>query len=180
MIFPRLRKFTQESLPVAMSGVRMGEKLLQIGPDDPTLMGAIAAKVGLSGSAAAVAADESSAEKARAGAAKAAALVDLQVAPLDALPFPDDGFDVVVVHSTKGWLASMADTARLAVVRDAFRVLRSGGRIIVIESPKTALADVVELLSTAGFRPARLLAEREGYRFAEGLKSASQDRATVP
>ena len=35
-----LRKSTQEALPVAMSGVRMGERALQIGIDDPAVAGA--------------------------------------------------------------------------------------------------------------------------------------------
>ena len=43
-----------EPLPIAMSGVRMGERALQIGLDNPALAGAIAAKVGLSGTAAIV------------------------------------------------------------------------------------------------------------------------------
>ena len=46
-----LRKSGLEQLPVAMSGVRMGERALQIGIDDRSLAGVIAAKVGLSGSA---------------------------------------------------------------------------------------------------------------------------------
>ena len=50
-----------EPLAVAMSGVRLGERLLQIGVDDPPLLGALAAKVGLSGHAAVVTLDERSA-----------------------------------------------------------------------------------------------------------------------
>ena len=38
-----LRKSTLERLPVVMSGVRMGERALQIGVDDSDLVGAIAA-----------------------------------------------------------------------------------------------------------------------------------------
>ena len=67
-------------------------------------------------------------------------------------------------------------------------MLRHGGRIIVIEAgPKSGLAGVLNpyrpdpkyeaaggtlaALQTAGFKPVRLLWEREGYRFTEGLKS---------
>ena len=52
-----LRKSTLERLPLVMAGARMGERALQIGVDDASLTGAIAAKVGLSGHAAVVVAD---------------------------------------------------------------------------------------------------------------------------
>src|SRR5262245_54093595 len=94
-----LRKSSLERLPVVMSGVRMGERALQIGVDDPTLVGSIAAKVGLSGHAAIVVGQERHAATARAAAAKSGALADVQVASLDALPFDDKAFDVVVVHA---------------------------------------------------------------------------------
>jgi hypothetical protein len=41
----------------------------------------------------------------------------------------------------------------------------------MFKTQKPLEGDVVGLLGTAGFRPARLLAEREGYRFAEGIKT---------
>ena len=56
----------------------MGERALQIGVDDSDLVGAIAAKVGLSGHAAVVVSEERHADKVR-GAARAGALVDVQV-----------------------------------------------------------------------------------------------------
>src|SRR6188474_3391853 len=94
-----LRKSNLERLPVAMSGVRMGERALQIGIDDRSLAGAIAAKVGLSGHAAfAVASDDKAAQARNAGAA-AGVLVDVQASTLDTLPFAADAFDVVVVHA---------------------------------------------------------------------------------
>ena len=55
------RKSRVEPLPVTMSAVRMGERLLQIGIDDPGLASALAAKVGLSGNAAIVATDNADA-----------------------------------------------------------------------------------------------------------------------
>ena len=53
-----------EPLPVTMSAVRMGERVLQIGVDDPTIASAIAAKVGLSGNAAIAVTDERDAARA--------------------------------------------------------------------------------------------------------------------
>jgi SAM-dependent methyltransferase len=178
-----------ERLPIRMSGLRMGERLLQIGVDDPTLLGEMAGKTGLSGSAAVAVTDEAAAARARNGAAGAGALVDVQVTNLDALPFDADAFDVVVVHGVNGLLRSLHEQARTEpVLREARRVLRRGGRIIVIEAgPKSGLAGIISpyrpdaryeaaggsvaALQAAGFRTARVLWEREGYRFTEGLKT---------
>ncbi|MBI4886640.1 MAG: class I SAM-dependent methyltransferase [Acidobacteria bacterium] len=178
-----LRKSPLERLPVVMSGVRMGERALQIGVGDPSLVGAIAAKVGLSGHASVAVAEARQAERARAAAARAGALVDVQMAPGGgALPFADAAFDVVVIHP--GGLASpLHDAAGAAMLRDAHRMLRGGGRIVVIEgggrglaarlrsTPLADAAPVLAALGAAGFKAARQLAEREGYRFLEGLKS---------
>jgi ubiquinone/menaquinone biosynthesis C-methylase UbiE len=178
-----LRKSGLEPLPVAMSGVRMGERALQIGIDDRALAGVIAAKVGLSGSAAFAVASEGTAAQARSAGAMAGVLVDVQVTPLDTLPFPADSFDLIVAHTGDRSLPSFADPAGVALLREGYRVLRSGGRVLIIEGgprglagllrPRPRLLDsaaTVTALTTAGFRAARPLAEREGYRFTEGLK----------
>jgi ubiquinone/menaquinone biosynthesis C-methylase UbiE len=187
---PFLRKTTaRDPLPVTMSGVRMGERLLQVGVNDARLAGVLAAKVGLSGHAAMIVRDESAATRARAGIADAGGLVDLHVSPLDTLPFPPDGFDAIVVHNMDNLLASINGAQRAAVVGEWRRVLRMGGRIVVIEggtrsglgallrpAPK-ADADyernggTIATLEAAGFRPVRLLGDREGYKFIEGLKT---------
>jgi len=178
-----LRKSTLERLPVAMSGVRMGERALQIGVDDPSLVGAIAAKVGLSGHAAIVVADERQAARARAGAAAAGALADIHTTGLAALPCGDDAFDVVVVHAA-GVAHALGDEPGMAMLGDSRRVLRAGGRIVVIEGRGRGLfgrvraagpspsepGAALKALAAAGFKAARLLAEREGYRFFEAVK----------
>ena len=175
-----LRKSTLERLPVVMSGVRMGERALQIGVDESSLIGAIAAKVGLSGHAAVAVADEGAATRARAAAQRAGALADVHVAPFDALPFSDSDFDVVIVHAG-GVQKGFGDGSAVALLRDAFRVLRSGGRVVIIDGSGRLMARIrpsnhadtpamLSALDAAGFRATRLLAEREGYRFLEGLK----------
>jgi ubiquinone/menaquinone biosynthesis C-methylase UbiE len=176
-----LRKSSLERLPVAMSGVRTGDRVLQIGVADASLVGAIAAKVGLSGHAAVAVADQRQADGARAAAAAAGALADIQTSTLEALPFSSDSFDVVVLHAG-GVARSLADAPGVAMLRDSHRVLRGGGRIVVIEgrvrgllarfrAPRPAdSGTALHALATAGFRAARLLAEREGYRFLEAVK----------
>jgi SAM-dependent methyltransferase len=178
-----LRKSSLERLPVAMSGVRMGERALQIGIDDRSLAGSIAAKVGLSGHAAFAVTSEGKAAHARAAGETAGVLVDVQVASFPALPFAADAFDVIVIHAGDRSLPPLGASAGVPLLRDAHRVLRGGGRVLVIEGgprgmagllrPRAPLLDpaaTVAGLTTAGFRAARPLAEREGYRFIEGLK----------
>jgi SAM-dependent methyltransferase len=172
-----LRKTRIEPLPVTMSAVRMGERVLQIGVDDAAVVSAIAAKVGLSGHAAIAVTDQRDAARAQSATANAGILVDVNVTPLASLPFDSDAFDLVVVHARHG-VASSRES-----IREWHRVLRHGGRVMTIEGgPATGLAamfktprapegDVVAALEAGGFRPVRLLAEREGYRFAEGIKS---------
>jgi SAM-dependent methyltransferase len=177
-----LRKSSLEQLPVAMSGVRMGERALQIGIADRSVAGAIAAKVGLSGTAAFAVTSEAKAAQARRAAASAGVLVDVQVTP-DSLPFAPDAFDAIIVHAGDRSLPPLGDAPGVALLREGYRVLRTGGRILIIEGGSrgiTALlrprprgldpAATVAALTTAGFRGARPLADREGYRFAEALK----------
>jgi SAM-dependent methyltransferase len=179
-----LRKSALERLPVAMTGVRMGERALQLGIDDPSLVGAIAAKVGLSGHAAIVVRDEREAAKARSAAEKAGALVEVQVQPSTTMPFENDAFDVVVLHATRGGPGSFEDAASAGTVREARRVLRAAGRLVIVENgagpgglsflrSKPQLPDsaaIVQVMRAEGFRAVRVLAEHEGYRFSEGLK----------
>src|SRR6266850_293625 len=127
------RKSAVEPLPVTMSAVRMGERVLQVGVDDAAVASAIAAKVGLSGHAAIAVADERDAARAHGAAASAGVLVDVKVAPLASLPFESDAFDLVVVHGVHGLVSSLDADARLAAMREWRGVLRQGGRVMTIE-----------------------------------------------
>ena len=179
----------RDPLPVAMSGVRSGERILQIGAGEPRIAGPLAAKVGINGHAAGVVRDEPAAKRMVRSAEQAAALVEVHVAEYAALPFEPESFDVVVVHNTDAFIADLPDDARAAAIREVHRVLRAGGRVVVIEAgtptgigalvkrgPKPderyeAAGGTVAALKAGGFRAARLLADREGYRFIEGLKT---------
>ena len=188
MIFLRKTNLDAEPMPIKMSGVRMGERLLQIGVDSPKLAGAMAAKVGLSGTAAIVVTANTGEARARAAAEGAGALVDIRVAALTSLPFEDGAFDVVVVNSMAGLLSALDAHERVRALTEAHRALRRGGRVILLEpGPREGLRGLIRpfrenpeyaaagggmaALDAAGFRPVRLLAERDGYRFAEGLKA---------
>lgn len=180
--FQTLRRARQmDPLHVTMTGVRMGERLVQIGCDDPALLGGLAAKVGLSGASGVAVFDEAEAERARKVGARIGALIDVRVVSPDQVPFDSTSVDLVVVDDTRGTFARMPDAARKKVLVEARRVLRDGGRIEVVERvavpgllggaiTRPEGYSVETLLSDAGFRPVRLLTEKAGIRFVEGLK----------
>jgi SAM-dependent methyltransferase len=175
--FLSFRKSSIEPLPVSMCSVRMGERVLQVGIDDASLLGTLAAKPGLSGQSSSAVVDERTAAKVRAAGEKAGALIDVKVTALQSLPFDDGAFDVVIVHGMSGLLTALDDPARVATLRETHRVLRPGGRVILIEPGpggglfgKSGVHTDPAALSSSGFRPTRVLAQREGYTFTEGLK----------
>lgn len=169
MLF-RFRKIrAMDPLQVAMTGVRMGERYLQVFCHDAALTRGLATKTGLSGVAALAATDESQAKQARKAADKAGVLIDIKVTAPQDLSWDDGAFDMVVVDNTGGGFRSLSEEARSLSLADALRVLRPGGRIEFIERADEH-GEVTEWLTGAGFRPVRTLAERDGFRFVEGLK----------
>ena len=159
-----------DPLHVSMTGVRMGERFIQIGCDDRSLLAGLAAKVGLSGAAAVVAFDEAAAERARATGARVGALIDVQVIASGTLPFDSAGVDLVVIDDTRAALSSRPDEIRRMILSEALRAVRIGGRIEAVESMSKTPTTLASDLEKAGFKPVRALAERDGFRFVEGLK----------
>ena len=170
-----------------MTGVRLGDRLLQIGCVDPTLLGAISAKVGLSGLACVAVRSTEMAARAQRGAERAGALIEIEQTDFTKLPFPDASFDLVVIDSTDGMLGSMSPNNRDACFREALRVLAGRGRVVVIESgSRPGLAGLlrrqpvnpsyqasggsIAALTAARFRAVRSLVERDGLSFMEGTK----------
>lgn len=175
------------ALSIAMTGVKLGDRLLQIGCVDPTLLGAIGSKVGLSGRACAVVSSVDMAARARRGAERAGVLVEIEQTDFTKLSFADASFDLVVIDSTDGMLGLMSPSDRDACLREAWRVLVGRGRIVAIESePRPGLAGLwrrepvnpsyralggsLATLTGTGFRAVRTLAERGGLSFIEGTK----------
>ena len=183
------RRLEIDPLAVSMAGVKLGERLLQIGVDDAARAGQIAVKTGLSGSASHAVATDGDAKRVERGAKKAGVLIDVHVAPLDRLTFDDGAFDLVVVHSAAGQLAAAGADARLALLREAHRVLRHGGRLVAIErGTASGLASKLRsapgaqagydaeggtpaALRQAGFGAVREIGDREGLKFVEGLRT---------
>src|SRR5260221_8782803 len=119
-------------LVVGMTGVKMGDRVAQIGCAHGGRLAGIAGKVGLWGQGIAIVPDEESAARARKGAAQAGVLVEVEVAPPTRLPAADAAFDLVVMDDTSGLVGLMRAEDRVATIRETLRALRPGGRPIVL------------------------------------------------
>jgi len=184
MLNPFRRRDDPYMLVVGMTGVKMGDRVVQIGCAHGGRMAAIASKVGLSGQATTVVPDAATAERARKAASQAGVLVDVEVAPPMRLPIGDAAFDLAIVDDTSGLLGLLRAEDRVAAVRETLRGLRPGGRAIVIgAAPRGGLGaiftrvqsgpgfDAQAALQAEGFRSVRQLAERDGLVFTEGIKA---------
>jgi ubiquinone/menaquinone biosynthesis C-methylase UbiE len=177
-------------LAVSMTGVKLGDRVAFVGAPDPGRTAAIAARVGLSGHAAAAVADEAAVTRVNKAAANAGVLLDATVADAGRLPYGDGEFDLAVIDDTGALLEQLAEPDRAVIARDAARILRPGGRVLVIGgseptglnkllvrtpgSPLVASGEINALLAASGFSIVRTLAEREGLVFVEGLKPRTQ------
>ncbi len=174
------------ALPVAMSGIKLGERFLYVGSGRPAMFAALAAKVGLTGGAAGFGGSEKAAGALREAAVRAGVLVEVAAGTGGPLPYGEDSFDVAVIDSTDGTLGAQPPDERARQLAELARVIRPGGRLLVVETARRLLARLLgagsvdpgyrrsggasSALEAAGFRPVRLLAEREGLRFTEGFK----------
>jgi hypothetical protein len=166
---------------LAMVGAKAGSTVIFIGARDPALAAEIALVTGLNGRTLVV--DPSGEKRSRieAAAASAGALVDIETAPLTSLPLADGASDIAVITDLGD-----ASFGRDQIVREAARVVRSGGRVIVIQGKKTAglrklwagagggdviaADEILALLGAAGLRATRLLGSAEGTTYFEGTK----------
>ena len=184
-MFLRKSRVERDPLAVTMSGVRLGEKALQIGEGDLRVMALIAARTGLTGRAVIAMLNEQSAVRARRAIDDVGALAEVGV--VDQGNRPDEAaFDVIVVHDVQQTIASGQPAVRSGWLQLCYRSLRGGGRIVTIErgSPVgvrgwfSGAKDVrapgasEAALTSAGFSSVRVLADREGLRFVEGFKKA--------
>jgi ubiquinone/menaquinone biosynthesis C-methylase UbiE len=170
-----------EPLPVTMAGVKLGDRFLAAGVRDPALIAVLAAKSGLTGTACAVDADEAAVTKAAASIERDGVLAEVTRAPWGMWPYDDGSFDVAVIRDL---LPALTSDNRSRCVSEVLRVLRPGGRAVVIDGPqrgtlawvkggsRTAPAgdSAVDILKAAGFAAVRILAERDGVSYVEGVK----------
>src|SRR5881396_1570696 len=94
-------------LLVSMTGVKMGDRLVQVGCAHGGRLAAVAAKVGLTGRAVAVVPDTETAARASKGAADGGVLVDVETAAPTRLPLDEGGFDLAVADDTGGLFSAL-------------------------------------------------------------------------
>jgi hypothetical protein len=175
MLMKKSRGGSMDPLHVSMTGVRMGERFLLIGCHDKALLAGLASKVGLSGTSAVAAADAEDAKRAQAIGARVGALIEIyDIDHGRAWPIGNDQFDMIVVDDTTDGFTNLDAGARQFCLSNALRAVRPGGRIEVIARLKSDARgyDPLNELTAAGFKPVRVLAERDGFRFLEGLRAA--------
>jgi ubiquinone/menaquinone biosynthesis C-methylase UbiE len=154
-------------LIASMVGGKLGDRLLLMGGGDGRLLAALGAKTGLTGTLAAVEPDKETATRVLTDATKAGVLADAYAAPDGTMPFDVNSFDIAVIP-----FPADESTGLTAPLAEAFRVLRDGGRVSIITRMGNAGAStpIIAAIQQAGFRAARLLAERDKLVFYEGVK----------
>lgn len=183
-----LGKSEQPALVKSMTGVKLGERVLVIGLSDPALLSTLGSKVGITGRACGIDVAADRVARAARRAERDGVLAEAEQADAGSLPFDRAGFDIVVVRAAADLAAEPALSAALAAAREA---LRDGGRCQVIvsggpgglrrlwsrDAPGPPARRVVEMLASVGFRGARVLAEREGLGFVEGVSRVDPPHA---
>lgn len=182
------RSVEKHALAVAMTGVKMGDRLLQIGCTDASLLAAIGSKVGLSGRVCALVSTDGEAVRAQKAAVGAGMLLELEKAQLDRFPYQEHSFDLIVVDSQNGLIANARPEQRVATLQHARIALAPRGRLVVIERALRAglgalfsragttvdssylhSGGAVTALKAEGYKAVRHLAERDGLSFFEGI-----------
>lgn len=175
------RQSTIEPLSVSMAGVKLADRVLVMGGSDPRLIAALAIKAGLTGRACAIDEEKARTEEAERIALKEGALIEAFTASYRSMPFDAAAFDVVV-------LRDLPQSREPALLTEVLRVLRPGGRAMVIENSQQGRGGLAAVfggsrepseesaesralntaLKSAGFGAVRTLAERDGLIFVEG------------
>ena len=148
-----------------MIDARLGDRLLTVGAGDAGLVAALAKVTGLSGKAIAHAATAEEANTLQLAAEHAGVLVDVVEAPSTPWPFDEGDFDLVVVD--------VASSPTAQVLPELRRVLRSGGRVVLVvrhKAPGAPAPAEVQATCAAHFRGARILFDRDGVAIVEALK----------
>ena len=179
-----LKRAHATNIGPAIAGVKLGDRVLVAGTNDVPLTAEIAARAGLSGRVVVLAPDIGAARSFAARVESAGSLVEPIGAPLNMLPLDNAAFDVAVAEST---LMALPPADRRGAIAEMFRVLRPGGRLVWIERrPRAGLfrlapdsrampssAERERMMSDAGFRGTRVLAEADARTYLEGIKPAS-------
>jgi len=163
-----------------MVGARPGDRVLMIGADDADLAAHVALVTGLSGDVRLADHTPGAAARVEAAVRRVGALVEFAEGSPAKLPFDAGTFDAVVFNRR---LSTIPEAERTAAAAEALRVARPGGRIVVIEAGPAEgflarfkharavlpAAEIQTILSAAGCKATRLLADAGGAVYVEGL-----------
>lgn len=160
LMFGRERAFREKLIDLA--ALMPGEHVLDVGCGTGSLAIAARRRVGVTGVVAGIDASPAMIARARHKARKAKLEIDLRTAIIEALPFADATFDVVL---SSMMLHHLPRTARSDGAREMQRVLKPGGRVLAVDfgRPKRPgliahlhrhsfleMRDLVDPLSAAG------------------------------
>jgi hypothetical protein len=168
-----------DPLAVSMSGVRLGQQVLVIVGRDRKLFFDLAARVGLTGGAYGIAADQAAAAALGEEAIRHGVAAET-IAMETAWGIADDTIDVAVIDGRE---AATASTMVLPKVR---AVLRPGGRVVVVLAAEGGVlarllgretapdvGALLQALPQAGFGAGRLVAVRDGLAFVEAARPSA-------
>lgn len=120
---------------VRLAELAPGEAVLDVGCGTGSQAIAAKRRVGIAGSVTALDASPEMLDRARAKARKARVAIDVVQGIAEALPFDNQGFDVVL---STVMMHHLPKKAREQCVREMRRVLKPGGRLLVVDFEGTA------------------------------------------
>ena len=123
---------------LALAGVRAGESVLDVGCGTGSLAIVASKAVGATGTVCGIDASPEMIARAEGKARSASAPIHFRVAAVEALPYPDAHFDVVL--STL-MLHHLPRDVREQGVREMRRVLKPGGRVLAVDFGRGASAE---------------------------------------
>jgi ubiquinone/menaquinone biosynthesis C-methylase UbiE len=137
-----------------LAGVTAGERMLDVCCGTGTLALAAKKRVGSNGSVHGVDASKEMIAYAKAKAARRDAAVAFEVAAAQSLPFPNATFDVV---SCSLAMHHLPEEMRAGAIAEMQRVLKPGGRMLIVEFGKARAASLLHPVALLHHRRASIL-----------------------
>lgn len=124
-------RFRRKTLQLAQ--LQSGEHVLDVGCGTGVLTRLAAEEVGNDGEVLGIDASAEMIQVAKRKAAKAHSKADFKLGVVESLPFEDERFDIVL---SSMMLHHLPPELKVAGLREIFRVLKSGGRLMVVDVDK--------------------------------------------
>ncbi len=131
-------------MTIALAQVKPGEKVLDVGCGTGSLTIAAKVQVGPTGEVYGTDASPEMIDVARRKAARAGVDVTFQVDLIENITFPDNQFDVVL---SSFMMHHLPDALKRAGLAEIYRVLKPGGRLLIVDMESSSGGSVVQRLS---------------------------------